>query len=244
MALSRTDLLGAISGTTGTFGTGAYTTGSFTPPNNSLLVVGEAYIENAGTTTNPIGTLTISGGGWTYTNALSLTVSPTAFPTSTIIWTAPVTTGASMTLTLDAGARDAGMYAVSVVAYTGYDTGTPTGATGSTSAQPNNSTTANPISLTLNAAPATTSEVFAPVAMDKDVLGTTPGSGWTELYDLENTTWGGMQSQVRTGSTSTSVDWVDLRGGGGVLFNYSALALEIKAAAASSWTYGYGVVIG
>ena len=94
---ARTNLLSQISGTVGNFGTGNFTTSSFTPPNNSLLVVGEVYVENNATTTDPTSALTISGGGWTYTGQVSAVTQPTSFPTLTKIWTAPVTTGASHT---------------------------------------------------------------------------------------------------------------------------------------------------
>jgi hypothetical protein len=143
------------------------------------------------------------------------------------IWTAPVATGASMTLTLDAAARVSFHYSLVVVAYTGYDTGDPIGAIGTflDEATPDGAQ-----SLTLDAAPATTSEVLAMVGMDKESVGVTPGGGWSELYDVHAGSSGGAQVQIRTGSTSTSVDWVDVHTGTGGIFKALGAAIEIKAA--------------
>lgn len=240
MALSRTDLLQAISGTSGNFGTGSFTTGSFTPPSNSLLVISEGYLENSGSTTDPASALTISGGGWTFGSPISVSVSPTSFPTTCKIWTAPVSTGASMTLTLGAGGRSAAFYAVSVVAYTGYDTGTSTGATATGIQSSGFTGPPTPASITLGAAPSSTSEVIAAVAMDKSVIGVTPGSSptvFTEIHDsMHNTDWGGLETESRASATSTSVSWDDLRSGGGALFNFAAVAVEIRAASAGAPT--------
>lgn len=233
-ALARTDLLCAISGTSGTFGTGAYTTGSFAPPSSSLLVVAVAMVENGGANT-PLTDLTITdslGTPLTYSPQVSSSIDEGgSFYTGCRIYTAPVASGTSMTLTLDCGTRSIGFYAVSVVAYTGYDTSTPVGVTGAASETTISGGPPNPAALTLSGAPAANSEVFAGIGIDKDTGGATPGSGWTEGCDTTNTTWGGIHTETRTGSTSTSVDWVDLRPGGGSLFNWAAVAIEIRSAA-------------
>jgi hypothetical protein len=131
-----------------------------------------------------------------------------------------------MTLTVDAGARIAFHYSVVVVAYTGYDTGASVGATGTFLDE---STPDGAQAITLSGAPATTSEVFAMVGLDKETVGTTPGSGWTELYDIHTGGSGGAQAQIRTGSTSTSVDWVDVHTGTGAISKALGAAVEIKA---------------
>jgi hypothetical protein len=235
VALSRTTLLGAISGASGSFGTGNYTPSAFTPPSSSLLVVAVVFIENASVTTDPRSAMTISGGGWTYTGRIDAVASPTDTPTATKIWTAPVGTGASMSLTVGSGGRSAGLYAVSAVAYTGYDVATPVGATASGSATSGFTSPPTAASITLNGAPAAASETFAVVGIDKSAAGATPGTNgtWTELHDVTNTDWGGLESEARTGSTSTTVDWADLRSGGGALFNWAAAALEIRQASAA-----------
>lgn len=230
MALSRTDLLGQLSGSAGNFGTGAFTTSSFTPPSNSLLVVAVLAIENAGTSTSFLAELTLaSSNGLTFTSRVETEASPTAFGLAIRIWTAPVVTGASMTLTIDCGTRSIGTYATSVVAYTGYDTSTPIGGVGSNF---HDGITGTPTaaSLTLNAAPATTSEVFGAAGMDKSTANATPGAAFTEIHDLFNSDWGGLETEIRTGSTSTTVDWVDLIPGGGTLFNYGIVGLSVNVA--------------
>lgn len=234
MALSRTTLLGAISNASGNFGAGAYTTASFTPPDSCLLGVALEAIENGGTGTL-ITNLTVADSvGLTWTQRINAVTGSGGFDTVTCIYTAPVGTGVSMTITFGAGALNVGEYAVTVMAWTGYDATTPVGATGSNFKTTGFVGPPDPGTLTLSGAPAATSDVFASVGMDKSVAGTTPGSGWTEIHDFHNTDWGGMESQVRGGSTSTSVDWVDLRPGGGALFNYAAVAVEVKEAAAAA----------
>lgn len=229
MSLSRTNLVGAISGSSGNFGTGNFVTGSFTPPDGSLIAAA-AMLINIGSVSDPTTDFAISGGGLTWTEQLAIIVSATSFPTLMKIWTAPVGTGASMTLTLSAAGRNIGVYATSAVAYNGYNVSSPvgakaTGVNGTITGPP------TPFSMTLSGAPATDSEVFAGVAFDKNVAGAsvTPGSAYTEIYDNSNSSWGGIETEVRTGSTSTTVDWVDLRDTGGALFNWVAGAIEIKA---------------
>lgn len=233
MALSRTSLLGANSGASGNYGAAAFETSSFTPPDNSLLVVSVSLIENGGSNP-PLADLTIAGGGLTFT-ARASDSADTAFATSTVIYTAPVTTGASMTLTLDCGSRMVGVYSVSVVAYTGHNSSSPTGATATGHQVGGFGGPPTPASITLSGNPAATSEVVAAVGTDRAPNpGTEPGTGWTELHDLHNTSWGGLQTECRTGSTSSSVAWADLRSGGGALFNFAAAAVEIVVATGST----------
>lgn len=230
MALSLTSLLGAISGTSGDHGTGSFVTGSFTPPNNSILVVSVSLIQNGGSST-PLTDLTISGGGLTYTARASSSIDEGgSFYTGTRIYTAPVATGASMTITLDCGSRSIGEYSISVVALTGYNTSTPTGVTGTNAQTSGFSGPPDPASLTLSGSPASTSYIVGAIGIDKSVANCSPGSSWTELHDVHNTDWGGLETQYRTSYTGTSVDWTDVRAGGGALFNWAAVAVEIVAA--------------
>lgn len=232
MALSRTNLLGEISA--GFFGTGDYTSTAFTPVSNSLLVVGAAYVENNGATTDPTSSLTISGGSLTFTQRQTAVAAPTAFPSLVKIYTAPVSTGASMTLTIGTGGRPAGVYGVSVVCYTGYNTGTPIGGTATGSQNGGFTGPPDPASITLSAAPSSGDEVFGFIFADKATANISPGSTYTEIDDLNTSTWGSLESEIRTGSTSTTVDWVDLRPGGGSLFNWAAVGIIIQAAASAS----------
>lgn len=235
MALSRTNRVGAHSATSGNFGTGVYTTGSFTPSDNSLLVVMGMFIENGGSS-DPTTLLTLAdSAGLTWTQRLAAITSPTSFPTLVKCWTAPVTTGVSMTCSLDCGARSAGMYGIAVVDYTGYDTSTPTGVTATGQQNGGFDEPPTPVTLTLSGAPASTSEVLGFIGIDKSTQGVTPGTSsadFSEIYEpAVNSDWGGMHLEGRTGSASTTVDWDDIRSGGGALFNYAALGIEIRAAA-------------
>jgi hypothetical protein len=209
--MSRTDLLSQSSGAAGNFGTGNFVTNSFTPPDNSLLVVSVTMIENNGTTTDPRTAITISGGGWTYTKQIDEVSAPTSFPTATLQYTAPVGTGASMTLTLGAGGRAVGVWFVSVSAETGYDTATPVGTTGHFQQNGGFAGPPTPITFNLAAPPASGSEVIAALGADRSTAGATPGTGWTEITDVGNTDWGGLETEARSGSTSQSVDWIDGR---------------------------------
>jgi hypothetical protein len=229
--MARTDLLQQISNTTTNFGTGNFTTNSFTPPDNSLLVVSVTIIENSGATTDPRPSLTITdslGVHLTYVNQKDEVAAPTAFPTATRQYTAVVGTGASMTLTFGCGGRAIGFYAVSVSAETGYNTSTPVGAKGSLSQNGGFTGPPDPLSFNLSAAPAASSEVIAAWGIDKTTAGVLEGVGWTEIHDsMHNTDWGGMETEARTGSTSVAVSIQDARSGGGSLFNVAATAIEI-----------------
>src|SRR4249919_751565 len=228
MALARTDQIGAVSGDG--HGSGAFTTSSFTPPDNSLLVVCGAAMETGTGSAGLDAALTMAGGGLTFTPRVNAEVGA-MFPIASVMWTAPITTGASMTLSLDAGTRNLQFAGITAVAYTGYDTGTPTGVTGTAT---DAVTPDGPHSITLSGAPATGSEVVGSITLDKESVGCTPGSTFSELYDLQVGATGGLETEVRTGSASTTVDWVDTHTGTGSVFKISAVALEIKAAAGAA----------
>lgn len=228
MALARTDLLGQAFAEDSP-GTGAGTSTAFTPPDNSLLVVAHMVMLDV-TNTDPTPSMSISGGGWTYTSQVTATASG-SYSIGLVIWTAPVTTGASMQLSLDCGALDVWVLCVSVVAYTGYDTGTPIGGTASGS---DTSTPDGAQNITLSAAPTVDDEIFAASIADKESVGTTPGSGWTEVHDVHSGGSGGLESEVETGVTSTSVDWVDVHTGTGGIFKWAGAAVVVKAGAAAA----------
>lgn len=234
MALARTNLLGQITNT-GSFGTGNFTSSAFTPSSASLLVVAGGFIQN-GSSTDPTSSFVISdSGSHTWTEKVTAVVSPTSFPTLMKIWTAPITTGASTTVTLGTGGRTAAFYACSVVCYTGYDTGTPVGVSGTNSKSSGFTGPPDPISITLSGAPATTSEVFGALCVDRDAANATPGATFTEIDDLMNSAgpWGGLETEVRAGSASTTADWANARGATGNIFNLVCGAIEIRQAPAS-----------
>ena len=229
MSLTRTARLSDAS--SAGYGTAAWVSGSFVPTANSLLVVAAMAVHSAGSGTNIGDDLTISGGSLTFTKR-AVVNDTTYWGSGLVIFTAAVgASPSSMTLTLDCGANNIDVYAVHVVDYTGYDTGTPTGATASTASGATNGLGA----ITLSAAPAVDSEVFATLhgeSVNSSNSGAS-GAGWTELYDSA-IAYTVFQSQVRSGSTSTSVEWSDVSVDSGNLYESHMAALEIRAGVAAA----------
>lgn len=203
---------------------------TFTPPSNSLLVVSTLMMSNQAN-----GTETVSGGGLTWTKRMSFVspIHPSGYEYTQEIWTAPVSTASSMAVTVDStgtSGTDPTRVNLQIIAFTGYDTVAPIGATASGSSLGSGAAT-----ITLSAAPATNSVVVATKGT-ADVNNTnslaTPGTGWTEVFDQATSYgYGDMETEVRTGSNSTAVTWNDMADPAGAsLWEASALALEIKAA--------------
>lgn len=223
-ALSRTTY--TIQSSSTGHGTGSYTTGSFTSESSGLLVVAAYFMTNSGSGgADRSGDLTISdSAGLTWTPRVNAG-NADLFAIGARVWTAPVTAGGSMTVTIDCGANSIYAYQVHIYSYTGYNTSTPTGAT----ATGTHGSTSGNFTDTLSAAPASTSEVVGVLAVSPG-QGTTdaaPGTGWTEIYQ-SITDWDhGSQSQVRAGSTSTAVAWGTINGTS-PLPTTVEVALEIK----------------
>lgn len=236
MALTRTAQLGSISPAVGgNFGTGTYTSGSFTPPSSSLLVVCVGFAENAGGT-NPATdfAITDSQGGHTWTQLFRLNTTG-GFATALCVFYTTISSGVSMTVSFTCNSRNIAWWAPSIIAWTGYDTGTPIGATISQIVNNFGSASPTPWSITLSGAPATTSDVIGAVAADRDSAGAQEGTTFTEIHDASNPTasiGGGIETEVRSGSTSTTVDWQGIRPNGGNLFNFIVVGFEVRAAAA------------
>ncbi len=230
MALARTTKLQQRSAEA--FGTGAFTTTAFTPDNDSLLVVAvRAQSDSNDGFTGASITMTPSAGS--ATARLNSTTSP-GWSYGTRIWTIPITSGASMTVQVDAGAANIYQYVVEVYQYTGHNA-SPIGATASATDADGDAAGA----ATLSGVPATDSEViaFSQVALNgPGTPGTDVGTGWTEIYDASTSEWSLDQTQIRTASTSTSVAWADLSTSGGITAGAVLLAIEIKAAGATAAT--------
>lgn len=202
---------------------------TFTPPSNSLLVVSTLSVNN-----QTQGTIAVSGGGLTWTRQLSFTSPnhPFGYEYVQEIWTAQVGTAAPMAITF-AGTGTSGSdptrVNIQVIAFTGHDTASPVGATASGSSLGMAAATIN-----LSAAPATNSVVVATKGTtDNNNTNSlaTPGTGWTEIFDQATSYgYGDMETQTRTGSSSTNVTWNDMTDPAGAdVWESSALALEIKA---------------
>jgi len=224
MALSRTDH-GAFSRADTS---SPFVTGSFTPDSNSLLVVVITCEDCPATFSADIA---VSGGGWTWTKQVAADNDATGAAEGCAIFTAPVGTGASMTLSITGQGTNLSAVYARAFSYTGYNTSSPVGGTASFGDGTGGANTTL-LSITLNATPASDSVVLGVIGMSADAPGLAPGpsGGFTELFE-ENLPagWQNTQIQHRTSSTSTTVDWTtasvtpDLRVGA---------AIEIKAAAA------------
>src|SRR5574337_1402570 len=123
------------------------------------------------------------------------------------VWTAPVTTGASMALTWSntgtGGVSDQD-HSLWVGYVTGHDPATPIGA----SVEGLFALDATSISETLSASPVSSSMVVAGLSVSSEgQTGVTPGSGWTELYDGAPDWYAAEEIMYRGGSTSASVNW-------------------------------------
>lgn len=192
------------------------TTASFTPSNNSLLVVSALSQAGGGTVT-----INISDSvGLTWTSRASSPAS--GFNMASRQWTAPVTTGVSMTVTITT-TNGFGAVSVAVVDVTGYDTTTPTGV----NLQANTGARSGAYSPALSGTSASDSIVVEAGVSD---FGTaTKGSARTEIYDASPAA-GGTRHEVNVqyiaGAVSTA-NWAALD----TSFATSACAIEIKAAA-------------
>ena len=192
------------------------TTASFTPSNDSLLVVSALSQANGSTIT-----INISDSvGLTWTSRASAPAS--SFNMASRQWTAPVTTGVSMTVTIST-TNGFGAVSVAVVDITGYDTTTPTGV----NLAANTGSRSGAYSPALSGTSASDSIVVAAGVTD---FGTaTKGASWTEIYDASPAA-GGTQHQVNVeyiAGAVSAANWAALDSS----FATSACAIEIKAAA-------------
>lgn len=239
MALTRTNRDNKVTSTS------VLTSNAFTPSNNSLLVVIAQTANQSNTPPDDVNmVITDSLGTLTWTKRISADATGgTIFSPIIGIWTAPIVTGASMTVTItySGGGGNQNGGCIAIVDYTGYDTASPTGATAVDPNLPEDGAA----SITLSAPPLATSEVIAQLGHGVGATGNltaTPGAGWTELYDQFNTDNAGHQVQVRSGSTSTTVAWVDVESSGtaGGAYDTLAVAVEIREAP-SVFAYDTGI---
>lgn len=203
------------------FGTGAYTSASFTPPPNSLVCV-VGHVQTNGGSSDPSAAFTLANSASLSQMQRASIGSAESWSKSLRIWSMPAgSTPASMTVSLDCGANDIWRYCVSVVAYTGYDTSTPIGAT----ATEFDTTPASPQAITLSAAPSSTSFVLAGLGYEGGTSAAA-ASSFTELYEVGADGDTSLQTQGRTSSTSDQVSWTL----SGSMSWTLAAAIEINAA--------------
>jgi hypothetical protein len=212
-------------------GSGPFVTPNFTPANNALLVAAVRCGTDA-PGSGDAGFVT-TGGGWTWTKRVGRTITFDA--TNGLIhqiWTAPVTTGASMAVTSTHTGINSYAFGIDVYAYTGYDTVTPVGGTAS------GDNTGTSQSLTLSAAPDSLDDVLAFINVTANNgngsdASATPGSSFLELFETNSPdSFEKWQTQARTGSVSDAVSWTTASSAGSPFDQRIFSAITIKAAAA------------
>lgn len=225
MALSRTDI---TNGSASNVAVGTATvSGSFTPPNNSLLVLvlGISITQSSSTSRS------VSGGGLTWTLQKSSSGNLLGFFGYSDIYTAPITTGASMTVSITGSGTAGQHYALvyDICAYTGHNTSTPIGATASGQDLSGGNPSAG---MTLSGSPASTSEVLAVALQDCDGTGAGPyqGTGYTNLFFAGPSNGDAIPVEIeyRDSSTSTAVAFQDMLSTG-ASYGWVGAAVEIQA---------------
>jgi hypothetical protein len=175
------------------------TSATFTPTAGIELIVACAARENTGGAPAP--DLTISNSGPGTFNWNEITVSNAASNRHTAsVWGA-LTPGNAGTLALTfTASENCNRWEWIIFEVSGcadaIDTNSVTGL----------DTTTTP-SATLPSAPALTSVVIGVLASVADTDGVAPGSGFTELYDTSPGTSTTLETEYKTNTTSTTVDW-------------------------------------
>lgn len=230
MALAFTNEGNSSSSTA--FGTGAYTTPSFTPQANSLLVVfvsacgsgnGSIDIQPSMTIVDSLGStwtkrqnVTFRGGGVGGSQSDSS-------DGGIQCWT--METGpspAARTITVDCGAVNIHSYIVAKYSFTGYHTASPIGATATGTAV----TTLS--GLTLSGAPASSSYVIGAQRMDSSDYAFAAWTGFTEQNELY-VQFQNLVVDTRTASTSTACTFGTTTNVDGA-YGCFGVAIEVKAA--------------
>ena len=183
----------------------SFTSTSFKPANGVLLVA-LIGVDKDGSDSSNVGdvsanfTLTDTAGlTWTQRQKVS---SADSAGGEAYIYTAQVTTGASMTITLaHGGVNVIGGYYCRIYAYTGHDTASPAGAKGGKL-----STTGTSDSFSLSAAPAVTSDVLC-VACSGNPQDWTVGASFVFEYSDPATAFYGVQSRSNSVSTTVDLKW-------------------------------------
>lgn len=205
----------------------SYVSSTFTPSNNSLLVA--ILMAEASTAAISTDAWSGAGGGLTWTRRRH-TSNGGAFSCALEFFTAPVTTGASMTVTLSHAATGGDFWGcLQVVEYTGHNVSSPIGAV----AVGAHDLLQGAVAISLDTGPSTTSTVIAARGFAVDGGGSTtatPGIEWSEIYDTSIAAAMGLQCQDRSGSTSNAVNWDDVDTSGDTSHFSAAAAIEIVAA--------------
>lgn len=217
-----------------TFGTGAYTSASFTPTANSIVVVTCHAIEESADTIEGTSLTMLDSITSTFTSQVATATSP-GWGYGHRQWTSLAgSSPAARTVSCDCGATNVHAYRLFVDDFTGFDTGTPvTGSVVGSDADGNGAA-----SVTLAATPATGDFIYgvASMGISSGTPSVTQGSGFTEQLDALSTGWANWHIETVTGVTSTTVDWVDLNAGAGTNLGGTMSGLIIRVAAGGGGT--------
>lgn len=214
------------------FGTGTWTSASFTPTaSRRLIVVAHAVAGFSSALEGTDLTISNSGGGVSSWTSLVHSTSSPAWGFGVRIWVSvQSTTATSISISLLGGGFNVENYRLLVLEDDAYN-GAGATATG------DDADGDGALSITLGAAPATGSIVLAALCTVQNTgTGTaSPASGWATVSgeNVNRNDWWIFHAQTRTGSTSTSVSWDDVNNGGSGLGS-AAVAVEILQIAASA----------
>lgn len=197
----------------------------------NLLVVILACTMDAGGNGNPLG---MSASGYTFTE-ITRTTQTTQYTSTIKAMRATIpSTGSVVVAVTDAVATYGIAYWVFEVS--GHDTSTPIGGIIAV----NDATVDGLKNITLNAAPASGDYTFGACFCDSDAATSNShidvGSGFTEASEVATVgQYGVGQAETRTGSTSTTVGWADLKPTSApTLYSFAGLGFVVKAAAGST----------
>ncbi len=224
--LTRTNRISSASADT--FGTGAYTSASFTPTPNSLVVVTCFGIDETADVMEGTTLTATDSVGSTFTSEVATNSSP-GWGYGHRQWTTLAgSSPAARTVSCDAGATNVHAYRMWIDDFTGFDTGDPTdGAVVGTDADGNGAA-----SVTLAEAPAAGDFVYgvASTGISGGSPSMTQGATFTERLDVTSAGWANWHIESVTGVTSTTVDWVDLNAGAGTNLGGTLSGLIIRVA--------------
>ena len=196
-ALSAPTLL-ASAGETSVGAGSSFTTASFTPANNSFIIM------MLGTTRSGLPNLssTASGGGLTWTLANAGTIFGSSYKAGMQVWMAPAAPASSMAVTIGGIATNS-YFGYAVLGFTGAHA-SPIGA-----ATNENVSATGAASVTLSGSPLSSSFIVCARSYVSDTAGhgATPGSGYTSAFDSVGTGFNSFSCEYATGITATSVPW-------------------------------------
>ena len=185
----------------------------------------------------------LSGGGLTWTRVEARR--STAYVSSSAIFWAVATTTTTITNLLAQTSTKGLQVDYALAKVTGFNASTPIGATAGVA----DDSADGPKDITLSATPAASSRIFAVAFVNSEHEATGKGidhgasAGWSEAFQFGpagtggdpnggDWPWGTFEGQTKTGHTSTTVHWDDLKTAGQShgTYNFAGCAIEIKAA--------------